>query len=98
MGERLIVGVNKSVEEEEVPIHLETGDPKSRDIKIERLKKFKENRDMKALNRALEKLLEAAQTDENVMEPMIEAFLQGATIQEVFRGTLLKALGSEEVN
>ena len=97
-GERLIVGVNKSVEEEEVPIHLEPGDPKSRDIKIERLKKFKENRDMKALSRALEKLLEAAQTDENVMEPMIEAFLQGATIQEVFRGTLMKALGSEEAN
>jgi len=93
-GKLLIVGLNKSVEDEEVPIQIEPGDPKSKAIKIEQLKKFKENRDMKSVNKALERLLEAAQTDENVMEPMIEAFLEGATIQEVYRGTLMKAFGS----
>jgi methylmalonyl-CoA mutase N-terminal domain/subunit len=92
-GELLIVGVNKSVEEKEVPIHIEPGDPEARRIKIERLRKFKERRDMEKVNRALEKLLEAALSNENVMEPMIEAFLQGATVQEVYRGTLAKAFG-----
>jgi len=92
-GELLIVGVNKSVEEKEVPIHIEPGDPEARRIKIERLKKFKENRDMKKVNRALARLLDAAMSNENVMEPMIEAFLEGATVQEVYRGTLAKAFG-----
>ncbi|MFC1895230.1 methylmalonyl-CoA mutase family protein [Thermodesulfobacteriota bacterium] len=95
-GDLLIVGVNRSVEEEEVPVRIEPGDPKSKAIKIERLKKFKENRDMKAVDRALEKLREAAQGSENVMEPMIEAFMAGATVQEVYRGTLLEAFGPWE--
>jgi len=92
-GELLIVGVNKSVEEETVPIHIEPGDPKSREIKIERLKKFKESRDMNAVNAALKKLRYAAEGKDNIMEPMIEAFLSGATIQEVYRGALLEAFG-----
>lgn len=92
-GELVIVGVNKSVKENEVPIHLEPGDPKSRDIKIQRLKEFKEKRDTKAVQNALDRLLEATLKGQNVMEPLIEAFLQGATIQEVYRGTFLKAFG-----
>jgi methylmalonyl-CoA mutase N-terminal domain/subunit len=92
-GELLIVGVNKSVEEETVPIHIEPGDPKSREIKIERLKKFKESRDMNAVNAALKKLRYSAEGKDNIMEPMIEAFLSGATIQEVYRGALLEAFG-----
>lgn len=92
-GELLIVGVNKSVEKEEVPIHIEPGDPKARAVKIERLRKFRESRDMKMVRMALDKLLDVARTEENVMEPMIEAFLQGATVQEVYRETLIKAFG-----
>ncbi|MEM2983454.1 MAG: methylmalonyl-CoA mutase family protein, partial [Candidatus Bathyarchaeia archaeon] len=92
-GELLIVGVNKSVEEKEVPIHIEPGDPEARRIKIERLKKFKERRNMKKVKSALDRLLDAALSGENVMEPMIEAFLAGATVQEVYRGTLAKAFG-----
>jgi len=93
-GNLVIVGVNKSIEEEGPPIHIEPGDPKSKIIKIEQLKRFKESRDKKAVHKALMRLLEATRDKENVMEPMIEAFLQGATIQEVYRGTLLKAFGS----
>lgn len=93
-GELVIIGVNKSIEEKEAPLRIEPGDPKSKEVKIRRLKKFKENRDAKAVREALDRLLEAALKGENVMEPLIEAFLQGATIQEVYRGTLIKAYGS----
>jgi methylmalonyl-CoA mutase N-terminal domain/subunit len=92
-GDLVIVGVNKSVEEKETPLHIEPGDPKSKNIKIERLKDYKKNRDMKAVGEALEKLLKTAKSEENIMEPMIEAFLSGATVQEVYRGTLLEAFG-----
>lgn len=92
-GSLVIVGVNKSVETEDAPIHIEPGDPKSKMIKIERLKKFKKSRDMKAVGKALARLSDAAKSEENVMEPMIEAFLSGATIQEVYRGTFLEAFG-----
>ncbi|MBI4595804.1 MAG: hypothetical protein HY730_05420 [Candidatus Tectomicrobia bacterium] len=80
-GELVIVGVNKSVEDKEVPIHLEQGAPRSRDIKIRRLKEFRQRRDAKAVQTALDRLLEA--TLKGQMEPLIEAFLKGATIQEV---------------
>jgi methylmalonyl-CoA mutase N-terminal domain/subunit len=95
-GERVIVGVNQSVEEREAPIHIEPGDPKSRAIKIERLTAFRAKRDQNAVDQALDRLFQTARTDENVMEPMIEAFLQGATVQEVYRGALMKAFGAWE--
>jgi len=95
-GDLIIVGVNKSVEEKEPPLHIEPGDPKAKEIKIKRLKKFKENRDMREVNKALERLIGAATSKENVMEPMIEAFLSGATVQEVYRGALLTAFGHWE--
>lgn len=80
--------------EKEVPIHIEPAEPSSKAIKIEQLKKFKKGRDMNAVQVALDRLLDVARTNENIMEPMIEAFLQGATIQEVYRETLMKAFGT----
>ncbi len=93
-GDLVVVGVNKSVEEDEDPLKIEPGDPTLKKIKIEQLKKFKENRDMKAVKAALARLTEVAQNRENVMEAMIEAFSCGATVQEVYRDALMDAFGA----
>jgi methylmalonyl-CoA mutase, N-terminal domain len=82
-GQDTVVGVNKYVTEElEVPEILKV-DQASEDAQVERLKRFKAQRDAEPVDRRLEELREAARGTENLL-PRIRAALQDrASVGEV---------------
>jgi methylmalonyl-CoA mutase, N-terminal domain len=74
-GQDVIVGVNKYVTEElEVPEILKV-DQASEDAQVERLKKFKADRDAEVVERRLEEVREAARGSDNLL-PVLRAALK----------------------
>ncbi len=83
-GKRIIVGVNKFQTDEPIEVEILKVDPSIRDKQIERLKKLRSERDSKKVEEALDKLRNAAETeDENLMPYIIEAHRHLATLGEV---------------
>ncbi|KXA90287.1 methylmalonyl-CoA mutase [candidate division MSBL1 archaeon SCGC-AAA259B11] len=83
-GERTIVGVNKfTEEEEEIDIELHKVDPEVAETQIQRLEKVKKERDTDKVESALEELRKTAEAGDNVMNPIIKAVEQYATIGEI---------------
>ncbi len=83
-GDQTIVGVNKyqmSGEESEIPILVI--DEGVRDRQMERLQLTRDRRDAGAVAGALEKLKQAAQTNDNTMPATIEAVRAYATLGEI---------------
>jgi methylmalonyl-CoA mutase N-terminal domain/subunit len=79
----IVVGVNEYIEEDiEVPDLLRV-DPESEREQLERLKKFKANRDQDLVQRRLQELREAAQGTENLLPPIKEALRDRASMGEV---------------
>ena len=91
-GERVVVGVNRyQHEEEEVPLlHI---DPALEAKQVERLARFREERDQAAVTNALDDLAESAAGDDNLMYPIIEAARAGATEGEMI-GALQRVFGT----
>ena len=81
--EKTVVGVNKYVTEEEIPVEVLQIDPELEEKQIKWTNQVKENRDNDKLKEALEKLAEACQRDENLMYPILDAVKQYATEQEI---------------
>lgn len=84
-GKDVIVGVNRysSDAEEEFDI-LEVDNRKVRRNQIERLKRLKEKRDSKAVERALRKITECAGTGKgNLLSLAVEAARENATLGEI---------------
>jgi methylmalonyl-CoA mutase N-terminal domain/subunit len=81
--DRTVVGVNKYVTEEEIPVEILEIDEELERIQIEKTQRIKNNRDNKKISEALEKVGEACSGTLNVMEPIIEAVKAHATLQEV---------------
>jgi len=83
-GEKTIVGVNQfkdSVQEEpESILHLSE---KSASKQIERLNKFKKNRDKESVDKALSDLKDSLNKDENLMPHIINAVRNHATLGEI---------------
>ncbi len=92
-GKRIVVGVNKFTIEEELKIPILKVDPEVQRRQIERLKKVKAERDNEAVKEALEWLRSAAENDENVMPPIMEAVKSYATIGEIM-GVLKEVYGT----
>ncbi|WP_290623894.1 MULTISPECIES: methylmalonyl-CoA mutase family protein [unclassified Archaeoglobus] len=92
-GKRIVVGVNKFTIEEELRIPILKVDPEVQRRQIERLKKVKAERDNEAVREALEWLRSAAENDENVMPPIMEAVRSYATIGEIM-GVLKEVYGT----
>lgn len=92
-GKRIVVGVNKFTIEEELRIPILKVDPEVQRRQIERLKKVKAERDNEAVKEALEWLRSAAENDENVMLPIMEAVRSYATIGEIM-GVLKEVYGT----
>jgi methylmalonyl-CoA mutase N-terminal domain/subunit len=69
--------------EEPPPTNLLKVDPKQREIETEKLKKLRAERDEKAWKKALDRLAEVSNTDENVMPQVIEAVKARATVGEI---------------
>jgi len=82
-GEQVIVGVNKFTVPEErpvdtlrIPIEVETR-------QIDRVRRFKKGRDQTHVREALERVRTAAQSDANLMPPLVSAVQVGCTVGEI---------------
>jgi methylmalonyl-CoA mutase len=84
-GEDVIVGVNKYHVEEQDEIEVRNIDNTAvREAQVRRLEKIRASRDAQAVERALGRLREVAETKEgNLLEPAIEAARARATVGEI---------------
>ncbi|HEY0633042.1 MAG TPA: methylmalonyl-CoA mutase family protein [Thermoleophilaceae bacterium] len=79
----VVVGVNEYVTDEVDDVEILRVDPESEREQVERLKKFKADRDADAVQKRLEELREVARGDGNLLHPMRDALKEHATIGEV---------------
>jgi len=82
-GEKVIVGMNKFVEEETTTPIIFKADPGARDRQTERLKEIRKKRDGQSLERALMRLAEAIEKEENVFPFVLDAVKQYGTLGEI---------------
>jgi len=82
-GEQTVVGVNRFVSEESATVPLLRIDPELERQQVERLKLVRSSRDQLAATEALNKVEEAARTDENVMPHIIRAVEGHVTLGEI---------------
>jgi methylmalonyl-CoA mutase N-terminal domain/subunit len=80
---RIVVGVNKYVMEEEIPVEILEIDEELERLQIEKTNRIKNERDNGKVRENLERLEQACAGNENVMEPIVEAVKAYATLQEV---------------
>jgi len=81
--ERTIVGVNEYTSEEKQLIPLLRISPDVEKTQLERLNVLKNSRDSKRVQRALDRLRNSADADENLMPIMLEAVKAYATLGEI---------------
>ncbi len=79
----IVVGVNEYQTDAIDEIDTLRVDPESEREQVERLKKFKEERDAEALSKRLDDLRETAKGEGNLLEPMRAALKDHATLGEV---------------
>lgn len=82
-GARVVVGVNRFQIEEPEPSNLLRVDPAVREDQAKRLAALRARRDGERVSRAIEALRFAAQSDGNVMPPILEAVRAYATLGEI---------------
>ncbi|MFH0845127.1 MAG: methylmalonyl-CoA mutase family protein [Pseudomonadota bacterium] len=81
--ERIVVGVNKYVTREDLPVEISQIDEELERLQIEKTNRVKGERNNKRVAEALERLGEDCLGNNNVMEPIIDAVKKYATLQEV---------------
>lgn len=82
-GERVVIGVNKYVEEIKYPFPIWREDKGFRDKQLERLNRVKRERDVKRWEEAVNNLRRACKNGANIMPPTIEAVKAYMTIGEI---------------
>ena len=82
-GDRIVVGVNRFTDDEAVTPPLQRIDPALEREQIARIIGVREERDESAWSAALERLGNAADTDDNLMPPIIDAVKAQATLGEI---------------
>jgi methylmalonyl-CoA mutase cobalamin-binding domain/chain len=83
-GERVVIGVNRYVEEDERSIEVHKVNPESESRQIEHLQATRAARDEKRFERAMSELREAAADEStNIMPPTIEAVREHASMGEI---------------
>jgi methylmalonyl-CoA mutase N-terminal domain/subunit len=82
-GQDIVVGVNKYVTDELEVTDILKVDQASEDAQVERLKRFKAERDGELVGRRLDELREAAQGNENLLPPIRAALKDRASVGEV---------------
>jgi methylmalonyl-CoA mutase N-terminal domain/subunit len=92
-GESIVIGVNKFAVEAMGPVPALLIDPDLEADQVERLSEWKRGRDQGIVNAALEEVSKAATTVDNLLYPMKEALVAGATVGEV-SGSLRRVFGS----
>jgi methylmalonyl-CoA mutase N-terminal domain/subunit len=81
--EKIMVGVNDFVLEDEPPIGILYIDEAAEATQIAKLEKLKAARDNDAVRRALDRLRETARSTGNVMDPILDAVRAYATVGEM---------------
>ena len=81
--EKVIVGVNDYVQEDEAPVPILYIDETTAEKQLGRLEELKRTRDRDAVNRALEALRDAARGDANTMYPLLDCARAYATVGEM---------------
>jgi methylmalonyl-CoA mutase N-terminal domain/subunit len=82
-GDRLMVGVNSHVSEEEDQVEIHHADPHAEGVQVERVRELRARRDPELHRDALARLRAACEGTENVMPYLIDAAAADATIGEV---------------
>jgi methylmalonyl-CoA mutase N-terminal domain/subunit len=82
-GERVVVGVNRYVQEDEPPLEILRIDPALEQKQIERVQALRARRDGGAAEAALGDLKRAAEGDANLMEPIMAASRAYVTMGEM---------------
>ena len=83
-SDRIIVGVNKFQDQDDVEPVLNTVDPEIEIRQVNKLKEFKQNRDQAKVNSALSKLQSVAEKEnENLMAHIISAVKSHVTLGEI---------------
>ncbi|GIU70988.1 MAG: methylmalonyl-CoA mutase [Candidatus Nitrosocaldaceae archaeon] len=82
-GKRIIVGVNKFVDKEDIEPEIHVIDPEIEKKQIARLKELKASRDKSKVEHVLSRLKEVAESDENTMPYIIDAVKNYATLGEI---------------
>ncbi|AEH38829.1 acyl-CoA mutase large subunit family protein [Halopiger xanaduensis] len=81
--ERIIVGVNEFEVDEDPTVDVEEVTEEDQQRQIDNLETVREGRDDEAVDAALEALRDAAQGNENLMPPIIDAVKAYATVGEI---------------
>jgi methylmalonyl-CoA mutase N-terminal domain/subunit len=81
--DKIIVGVNDYVQEDEPPIEILYIDESTADKQLSRLEELRKSRDNGAVQRSLDKLRQAARTSENTMYPLLDCVRAYATVGEM---------------
>jgi len=81
--EKIVVGVNKYVTDEDIPVEVLEIDEELENLQIEKINRLKNERDNKLVKESLERVGYACTGTRNVMEPLIDAVKNYATLQEV---------------
>ena len=79
----VVVGVNEYVTEDIDDVEILTIDPGTERDQVERLQRFKEDRDRAAVHARLEELREVSRGDDNLLYPIRAALAANATLGEV---------------
>ena len=82
-GKKTVVGVNKYVTEEKLPVEILEIDEALEKIQIEKTRRIRAERDERKVRETLEKLGEACVSGRNVMNPIVDAVKAYGTLQEV---------------
>ena len=82
-GQKIIVGVNKFVDEELEPTEVFPIDPELQRSQVARVKRVREERDQPAVDAALADVEAAARGTQNLLVPMKSALAAMATLGEV---------------
>jgi methylmalonyl-CoA mutase N-terminal domain/subunit len=81
--EQVVVGVNRFQVDEEPPVNVLRIDPALERAQVERVRALRERRDTQAATAALNKLKQAATTDENLLPRILECVESYATVGEI---------------
>src|SRR4051795_3079539 len=81
--EKIMVGVNAFVQENEPPLEILYIDESASDKQLAKLEQLKKTRDNDAVRRALDRLRQTARSTENLMRPILDAVRAYATVGEM---------------
>ena len=82
-GKKVIVGVNKFVQEDEEPQMIFRVNPEAERAQIKRLARVRKERDRASVDAALSRLEEVSRDGENLMYPIVEAVKAYASVGEI---------------